>query len=185
MASLIAKTPLDGTGPVQIGAFGLAEVSPGPITSIAPFRDAAKRLAAALQAAHGLGFPEPNRISTNGAARLVWTGRDQAFLLGVAPAASLAAHAALTDQSDAWAMLRLGGTGAEAVLARLVPLDLRRGVFAIGHTGRSLLQHVPAVVLRTGPEVFEIMVMRSFGTTARHELQTAMQGVAARHAVQG
>ena len=36
--------------------------------------------------------------------------------------------AAVTDQSDAWAGLRLAGDAAREVLARLVPLDLGPGL---------------------------------------------------------
>ena len=66
----------------------------------------------------GLAFPEPGTWAAKGGARIVWTGREQAF----PDRRSCAAleGAAVTDQSDGWAGFTLSGPGAEAVLARLV-----------------------------------------------------------------
>ena len=95
--------------------------------------------------------------------------------------AELVAEGALTDQSDAWAVLRLSGAASEDVLARLVPVDLRGSKFKRGHTARSQLQHMMVSVTRTGTTAFDIMVMRSFAATADHELSVAMKFVASRH----
>ena len=183
MVSLIAKSPLAGVAPHVIGTCALSEALPGPITSIAPFKGREAGLSAALQAAHGLEFPAPNRVTGTAPAQAVWSGQGQAFLIGAAPDARLSAHAALTDQSDGWAVLRLEGAEAEAVLARLFPLDLSLTNFAVGHSARSQLQHVIALLVRSGPQTFDIFVMRSFAQTALHEIETAMQGIAARAAL--
>ncbi len=180
MADLHARTPLAGVPAFSAGTCQLTEADLGPITSIAPFRGLEKSLSAALKSAHGVVFPAPNRVSVKGAARMVWTGRDQAFLIGVAPDAGLAVHAALCDQSDGWAALRLHGDGCADVLARLTPLDLSLTSFAAGHCARSALQHVMAILIRPEATLFEILVMRSFAATAWHDLTEAMRSVAAR-----
>ena len=94
--------------------------------------------------------------------------------------ADLAAEGAITDQSDAWAFMRLTGAGAEDVLARLVPVDLRLAVFMPGQTVRTELMHMMASITRSGDDSFDIMVMRSFAKTAVHDLHEAMKSVAAR-----
>lgn len=104
-------------------------------------------------------------------------------MVGKALDATLARHAALTDQSDGWAVFSLQGQGVEDVLARLTPLDLNRGVFKRGHAARSLLGHMSAIFLRTGENAFQIMVFRSMARTAVHELEVAMKAVAARAAL--
>ncbi len=91
----------------------------------------------------GLAFPAPNPSARRQSARLVWTGRDQAFLMGADPA-PLAAHAALTDQSDGWAGLALEGAAAVDVLARLYPLDLR--AMPVGSAARAPLNHMSSVL---------------------------------------
>lgn len=175
MADLLPSPPLDHP-PLSMGSATLAVAAPGPITSIALYPGG--NVDKALKPL-GLAFPAPNRFTESGAARLVWTSRDQAFLIG-APAPSI--EAALTDQTDGWAAFTLDGQGAEAVLARLVALDLRAAAFPQGHAARSGLNHLPMVLLRTGAEAFLILTFRSMARTAWHELEAAMTGIAARAA---
>ena len=110
--------------------------------------------------------------------RIVWTGRGQAFLIGAEPPKGLEGAAALVDQSDGWAGLRLEGPAAADVLARLVPLDLR--AMAVGSCARSLLGHMALVLMRPEAEAFEMLVFRSMARTAVHEIDTAMRQLAAR-----
>ena len=104
------------------------------------------------------------------------------FLIGAAPE-GLAGVAALTDQSDGWARMRLQGPGAEAVLARLVPIDLRVAAFPEGAVARSGLNHMMMVLMREGPQAFQIMVFRSMAGSAVHELAVAMKALTARAAL--
>jgi sarcosine oxidase subunit gamma len=173
---LIAKAALAEAG-LALGGLTLALKDPGPITSVAVFPGGAKAVAKGLKPL-GLAFPAPNRFVDGKAARLIWTGRDQAFLTGIAPPPL--DGAALTDQTDAWAVLALSGAGAVEVLARLVPLDLRLAAFPVGRVARTGLNHMNAVILRTGDYALELMVFRSMARTAWHELETTMHMVAAR-----
>lgn len=177
MASLVEMTPCRGMAPKTIGTVTLSEVLPGAITSLSPLKCASLKV---LKQAHGLAFPAPGRATGKAGKRVIWTGRNQAILIGPEPAPELAQAFAMTDQSDAWAVLRLDGTGWRDVLARLTPLDLREGVFKRGHTARSQLGHMNMSLTRTGTETVEIMVFRSMAQTAVHELTQAMTGVAAR-----
>ena len=181
MPDLIAKSPLAGRAPLTLAGVTLAEADLGQITSVAPFRGQDKALGKALKAL-GLGFPAPNQVSSKGAARLVWTGRDQAFLIGAAPQ-GLDGLAALTDQSDGWAALRLDGPGVGDVLARLYPLDMRVAAFPVGRVARAPLNHMSSILMRPGPDSFEILVFRSMARTAWHEAEAAMRALAARAAL--
>ena len=176
MPELIAKTALQGVRPLTLAGTTLAEADPGPITSIALFPGADAEALSAI----GLSFPAPNRFVTAGAALLVWTGRDQVFLIGVS-APDLGTSAAVTDQSGGWVTLTLTGPAAEAALARYVPLDLRS--FAKGHAARTPLNHMQMILLRMGPEAFRIMVFRSMARTAWHEIEVALKSISARLAL--
>jgi heterotetrameric sarcosine oxidase gamma subunit len=180
VARLLARTPAAGLLPLTVGTCTLSEREPGPVTAIAPFPGDGATAAQALQAATGLAFPDPNRTAHAGDRRIVWSGHDQALVLGPPPGPI--AGAAVTDQSDGWALLVLEGAGAEAVLARLVPLDLRPAAFPQGTAARSLLNHMPLVVWRDGADAFALMTFRSMAATAVHELAEAMRHVHARHA---
>lgn len=176
MPELIAKSALEGRSKT-LGGVTLAEVDVGPITSVAILPGGAKAVAKGLKML-GLAMPEPGTFAEKKGARIVWTGRDQAFLTGVE--ALLPEGAALTDQSDGWAVLAIGGPGAVDVLARLVPMDLRLGAFPVGRVLRTQLNHMNVVILRVGDHAFEIMGFRSMARTAWHELEAAMQMLAAR-----
>lgn len=177
MANLIAKSPCDGLLPVSAGPCTLSEVMPEAITSIAFAKGQKKQVSDALKTALGLAYPAPNRALGKDGGRLVWSGAQQAFLLGPVPRPLKGA--AMTDQSDAWAVMRLEGAAAEDVLARLVPVDLRAATFKRGHTARTMLFHMSCSITRVGANAFDIMVFRSMAKTAVQELSTAMRSVAA------
>ena len=178
MAELIALSATDGLLPLTHGALTLEDAAPDRITSVQPFNGQEAAVDKALKAAHGLGFPAPNRAIAKGAARILWTGRGQAFLLNADPA-PLAGLAALTDQTDAWATLRLTGAGADQALARLVPVDLRPAAFGPDSAIRTGLNHMMSVITAV-QNGFEVMVFRSMAKTAVHEIETAMKSLAAR-----
>lgn len=180
MADLKPQTPLGNMAPLTIGTTTLAEVDLGPLTSLSPYNGQGGALSDALKSAHGMALPAPNRATGKGGARAIWFGREQALLVGAEPDAKLAKHAALTDQSDAWATCTLKGAQAADVLARLTPLDLRDSQFKRGHTARSDLMHMNASITRTGADTYLVMVFRSMAQTLLHDLRTAMEGVAAR-----
>ena len=168
--------------PIEAGDCRLAACGWQAITAIAPWPGHHGAVDAALRGL-GLGFPAAGEMIVAGKARAVWAGRETAFLMGEDAPRSLAEHAALTDQGDGWAGLHLSGAGAAATLARLVPLDLRLSAFPAGSVARSLLNHMPCLILRPAPEAFEVYTFRSMAGTAVHELAEAMHGVAARAAL--
>lgn len=174
MPDLIAKPAL-GRAPLTLGGTTLAEGALVQITAISPFPGDEAAVSEALNPL-GLGFPAPNTAQSSGAAEIVWTGRDQAFLIGVDAPQGL--QAAVTDQSDAWVTLRLGGPQARAVLARLVPLDLRDA--ARGQAFRSGLNHMPLILIVDAPDAYRLMTFRSMAQTAWHELAETMAMVDAR-----
>jgi sarcosine oxidase subunit gamma len=171
---LIATPPLTEP-PAARGQATLALADLGTMTSIAPFPGQEAAVSAALTGL-GLTFPAPNAVVAAQGARIVWTGRAQAFLIG-AEAPDLAGLAATTDQSDGWVALSLTGTAAADVLARLVPLDLR--AMAVGRAARSALGHMPLILWREEAG-FILMTFRSMARTAWHEVLVAMEGVEAR-----
>jgi sarcosine oxidase subunit gamma len=175
---LIAKTALAGVKPLVIAETTLAEVDLGQVTSVALFPAQEKAAAKALKPL-GLSFPAPNSFAEKGDARIVWTSRKQAFLIGV-PAPDFGAAAAVTDQSGGWAALSLSGPAAVEALARYVPIDLRLSAFPVGAAARAPLYHMSMVLLRTAPDAFLILCFRSMARTAWHELDIALRSLAAR-----
>lgn len=178
MVKLIARTACADLLPKTIGEVTLTEVAQQDIYSIAPFHGQEKLVAAELTEAVGVGFPAPNRMKAKAGVRTIWAGAGRALLAGAIPP-DLGGKAAVTDQSDGWAIVRIDGPS-ENILARLIPVDLRASVFKRGHTARTMVGHMAASVTRTGTNSIEIMVMRSMAQTLVHELTEAAEAVTAR-----
>jgi sarcosine oxidase subunit gamma len=179
VVELKAVTPCAGLLPVTHGAMTLTEVEVGTITALMPFSGQEAALSKALMAAHGMVFPGPGQVCNSVAGHCVWTARGQAFLIGPAPDPALQSVAAVTDQSDAWAVVQITGEGAEDALARLIPIDLRPAAFPVGTSARTLCQHMTVSVCRLDEGV-RIMAFRSMARTLAHEIADAMASVAAR-----
>jgi sarcosine oxidase subunit gamma len=126
------------------------------------------------------GLPEPGVVRhLPECGRVIWAGLDLWLIEGPRPATD---DAAVTDQTDAWTVLRLEGAGARATLARLLPIDLDPAVLPDDRALRSVLHHTPCLLL-TAAGGFDLLVPRSYTRTAVHDLTTAMSSVAATEAL--
>ena len=179
MVNLVEKSPCAGILPVSSGGVTLNELLPDALTSVAPFEGKQEDVSAALTAANGMAYPDVNSATGKDGARAVWFGQGQAMVVGVKTPDGLSQIAAVTDQSDAWAVMRLQGAASADVLARLVPVDMRASAFKVGDAVRTELQHMMASITCVDADCFDIMVMRSFAKTAVHDLHVAMKSVAA------
>lgn len=177
MPELIAKSALE-VKPATHGTCRLEAVELGQITSVAVFPGKLALVNKVLKPL-GLAFPAPNSFVAKSGAMLVWTGREQAFLIGV-DAPDFAEAAAVTDQSGGWSALRLSGAKTAEVLMRHVPVDMRLAAFPLGRAVRAPLGHMSAVLIRESADACLILTFRSMARTAWHEIEVAMRSVAAR-----
>ncbi|MGB4112801.1 MAG: sarcosine oxidase subunit gamma [Yoonia sp.] len=172
MVKLLETTPCAGLLPRQIGQVKLSEVSIGKVWSVSPFAGKLAATDAALRKL-GVAFPMAGQIVSAGPVTAMWFGHGQALVLGAEALPKL--PAAVTDQSDGWACVRIEGHAVD-VLARLAPVDLRGAAGA----RRTLVGHMSAVIIARDGGAFDVMVMRSMAATLVHELEVAATGVSAR-----
>ena len=165
----LKPSPALGRAPLQIGGVRLTESDAGPLTSLAPFSGAQLPFP----------LPGPNAVIAHDGGHLHWFGRDL-YLLQSVPLGGRPLGAAVTDQSDAWAVFVIEGEGMFDVLARLVPIDLRPHAFPTGRSTRTLIGHMHASIAKLQDDQFQLMVFRSMAATLWHELKVAMESVAAR-----
>jgi sarcosine oxidase subunit gamma len=178
VVDLKGKSPFDGSLWCEVDGAVLSEVTYSRVTSIMPFSGRKAAVSAALKTGGGTALPAVGRVSGPAGRRVIWVGRGQYLMVGAAVDPAIGALAALCDQTSAWVAMRLEGPRAQAVLARLCPVDLRVNVFKRGHVARCELGHMPVILWRR-PKGFEIMVMRSFAQTAAARLVGTMTSVAA------
>ena len=179
MAELAPEGPFEGCGlPLLAGDATLVASPEVARVSVAPFSGQLEAASATLRERTGTGLPAAGRAED----AVVWAGAGLWLVEGYAPAdvaGWLAGRAAVADQSDGWAGMRLTGPAAADVLARLVPLDVDPGSFPPGAAARSLLRHVP-LLLVSREAGFDLLVPRSFAATVVDEIGTAMRRLAAR-----
>lgn len=175
MDNLQAELPLSGFE-VAVADMSLQMIDPGPMWSVTPYAGCADRAAEVL----GGKLPKVQRSVRTGGGEVVWWSRGQFMMFGALDVPAMGGIAAVTDQSDAWSVFELSGAQSEAVLARLVPVDLRQATFKRGHCARTVLNHMPLHVTRISNAGFRLMTFRSMAQTAAHELEFVMRSVAAR-----
>jgi glycine cleavage system aminomethyltransferase T len=149
--------------PVPLAGCTLSALPPVRITSIAPFPGQDTVLCARLG-----GFPGPGEVLRLQGIDLVWAGRALAFVFGDDLPDGIGAHCALSEQTDGWCGVGLQGAGAAALLARRLPFDLRN--MPAPASARSVMDHIPVLVLRRASDRFELWVWRSMVQSALHRL---------------
>ena len=130
-----------------------------------------------------LGFPvadRPGRFASADVA-LLGTGPGAWLMISETPAPGwamtvaddLAGFASVFDQSSGYAILRLSGVGAGALLQKGAFLDLHTDAFPPGSVAVTVIEHIGAILWRPDENIFEIAVFRSFASSFWHWLVTA------------
>ena len=90
--------------------------------------------------------------------------------------------AAVADQSDGFAVLRLSGPNVRELLARLAPIDVHERAFPMGSVASSVAGHIGVTLWRrdddAGVPVFELALYRSFARSFARLLAEALGGLA-------
>lgn len=131
----------------------------------------AEALARRVEQSLGLALPTAPRIVSSAGHDVIWSGPDQWLLRarsrGEMPSliAELARYAAVSDQSDARAALRLSGPHLRDALAKGAMIDLHPAAFAVGDAAATSVAHLGVQLWRLPDaaegSAFEIMVARS------------------------
>jgi sarcosine oxidase subunit gamma len=74
--------------------------------------------------------------------------------------------ASVSDQTDAYSVLRIGGARVRSALCKLVPIDMHSRAFGIGNAAVTVAAHIGVTLWRladetSGSSVFELAVPRS------------------------
>ncbi len=142
----------------------------------------------AAVAALGAALPlEPNRAIEKEDVRALWLGPDE--WLVVAPEAKVESLAralieklagqqfAVTNVSEARAVITLAGPFAREALSQGCSLDLHPRAFQPGHVAQSLIARVPVILHQRDPEPrYDIYVQRSFAEHLWTWLEDAAEG---------
>lgn len=141
----------------------------------------APALAAAVRERLGIELPDTPVRAGSGNLSFIGTGpgtwlaaheRGTAQLLSTLR--EVGASAAISDQGDGYAVLRLGGSRVREALAKLVFIDLHPGAFAVGSAASTVAAHIGINLWRLAdtPDgaTFEVALYRSFAGSFWHAL---------------
>lgn len=141
-------------------------------------KEAESALAAAVSAHFGLALANAPRRQMAGTT--AFSGIGPGAWLVTSPGKSnhlaadlqekLGAFAALTDQSDGYAMVRLGGPRLRDCLAKFIAVDLHHRSFGPSHVAVTLAAHMSMILSRLpdgadGNAVFELALFRSYAAS--------------------
>ena len=179
MIKLLPKSAADGLTPIKVSNTEIIEIDTLTLTSISVNKGKLNKLSEQLRKSHGMALPNKGRATGRDGARALWFGQ-HTLLVGPKSDEKLTKFAILTDQSDAWVVLRLSGDLVEDILMRLSPVDVRLKTFKSGDVVRTGLLHVNVALHRIGPNTVDVYGFRSMAKTLCHELAQALSTVGAR-----
>lgn len=144
------------------------------IVSLAAGRGKSEALRAAMRDAYGVNLPDtPERVEGSGGVSVIWHGPEQWFVIAergtggrdleneLKPIAG--SHAAIVDQGDGRAVVRVSGAHVRDVLAKGIGLDLHPKAFKPNGVAITHASHIGIVLWQadTSP-AYEIAMFRSF-----------------------
>ncbi|WP_157016132.1 sarcosine oxidase subunit gamma family protein [Mesorhizobium xinjiangense] len=163
----------------------LSQTQPGSIVQAAAFAGEEKTLIAALKDATGLALPDGAGAGVINGARAAFGIAPGRFLLvdqaeGLADTLSSAVQAdtgTLTDLSHGRTAIRVAGTSAQWVLAKLFAIDFALTAFPVANGCSTAHHDIFAHIQRTGETQFDLYVFRSFARSFWKSLCHASEDV--------
>jgi sarcosine oxidase subunit gamma len=182
------RTPFADVAIAPAGDCGVIAVERGDlgIATVLVRKERLPELAAQVRACFDLELPRgPRRGANNGvgfcglgprAWLAVCEAGDDAFASSLRR--QIGEFAAVSDQSDAYAVMRLAGPKVREALAKGVPLDLHAKAFGVNEVAATVISHIGATMWRVddgrdGAPMFEIAVFRSLATSFWHWLSAS------------
>ena len=184
-AALVPRAPFSGLGPSAGTGTGIIATDRDGLglATVSVRNGQGPALSRHVKERFGLVLPNgPRRaavggISFAGTGPGVWLAAQESGGNEFAAAleAEIGPMAAVTDQSDGYAVLRLAGPRLRDALAKIVPLDVHAGAFERGDVASTVAWHMGVTLWRLedaadGSPVFEFAVFRSLAGSFGHAL---------------
>ncbi|NRB02554.1 MAG: sarcosine oxidase subunit gamma [Rhodobacteraceae bacterium] len=176
--TLVAKSPLAGHD-LTIAGTRLRELPDVALTSFSVPLGAEAAFDAALKSDFGVARPAPTTSTAAGDMRALPLAADQILVMhpegAAAKALSKAAYS--TEQTSNWCCVEISGPLAHAAMERLCPLDLHPDVFPRDAAARTTMEHMGALIIRTGSDSFVVLSASSSARSFWHALEVSLKNV--------
>ena len=178
----LTAAPILGGYNQTIAGCTLTERTDLAMVSLAIPQKGKAKLTKALKEGFGLSMPTPVKSTSKDGVRLLQTSADQLMLIFPHDRPDAVAHvrekigetAYLTDQTDVWVILELDGEMSRDALERLSPIDLSADQFVEGANARTVMEHMGALVMRTGKDKFMLASASSSAKSFLHAVETSL-----------
>ncbi|WGI21821.1 sarcosine oxidase subunit gamma family protein [Amylibacter sp. IMCC11727] len=183
--TLESKAVLDGFNHDWNGT-RLRELTEMAAVAVSVPKDGAAALNKKLKTAYGANAPAAGESFVGkGDARVMSFAEDQFMILfnhtahsGVpAIEKKLGDTGYYVEQTNNWVFLELSGPLARAALERLCPINTHPDKFPVDRAERTNMEHMGAVLCRTGEDTFLIMSASSTAGSFLHALETSVEYV--------
>ncbi|WP_172293839.1 sarcosine oxidase subunit gamma [Pseudoruegeria sp. HB172150] len=183
--TLTPTTPLAGLD-LQQGETRLREITDLALLSLAIPQNGEAKAVETLKSAWNLETPNSGRFTQSGIHKLIRIAPDQLLLATPDTAPDAARNLAVTardalystEQTGAWTVMELTGTGSISTLERLCMLDLAEPAMPVGAANRTLISHQGVMLLRLELYTFWLMSASSSAKSLAHSVETAIGSVA-------
>ena len=171
--TLAAKSAFLGVQSLKHPAFTIEDLSSLTIASITSAKGKSAEVKAAIQTAYGVALPDtPLRVTGNGIA-FIWHGPDQWMAIAdrgtnnrdieVELKPVLEGKAAVVDQGDGRAVVRVSGTHVRDVLAKGFAIDSHPSAFKTNSVAITHAAHIGCIIWQIdAAPTYEIAMFRSF-----------------------
>ena len=138
---VLTQSPDDATRPAGVNATAREGLG---VASILARRGGEAALSTLVRTRYGLELPMPPRVVRNKAHAFIWAGPGQWLFIAEQKEglAELSELAAVSDQSDARAALRLSGPNVRDMLAKGCMIDLHPAAFPSGAAAMTSIAHI-------------------------------------------
>ena len=169
-ASILTESPPDAARPVGVNAIAREGLG---VASVLAQRVGEAALSALVKTRYGLELPTTPRAVRNAAHAFVWAGPGQWLLVAEQRESfvELSELAAVSDQSDARAALRLSGPHVRDMLAKGCMIDLHPAAFPPGAVAMTSIAHIGVHLWRVdeqprdGDPAFDVLIARSMAAS--------------------
>ena len=177
----LEAAPALGGANLRYGMSKIVERGDLALVSVATPQGGDEALATALKDGWSLDVPAPTRSTTSGDTRAIRTAADQMLLVFAHATPDANAHVQgklngagyTTDQTDVWVVLEISGPEVIPALERICPLDLDDSAFPVNASGRTSIEHMGAMIVRTGEDAYLLLSASSSARSFLHAVETS------------
>lgn len=179
----LTPLPVLGTKSIRFGKNSIQLRPDLAIVSVATPLDGEHALESALKANLSIDLPEATRTAQSGDYRTIRMTPDQILLVFPHATADAEPHVQgklngagyTTDQTDTLAIIEVSGPDVLVAMERLCPLDLHPEAFPFGASGRTVMEHMGATIIRTADKTYQLVTASSSAGSFLHAVETSFR----------